>query len=199
MTLRTDGIDQSPGGQLSPGGALIDPTELVGGVKQVTIAGLLSQLEELESRESWDYHCVRLIGLAMSGDMVWRLPTGLTEDVLATDLNAAAAGTLKRSFALRLETKLVEGLSEVHVWASFAPAFTPTESVADVDVGAPTVPAGLKLDHGCALVEVTFDTDGGSTKTYAAGDSVAVQVQVKADNSLLGWPVAAITRMYNVV
>ncbi len=130
----------------------------------------------------------------MSGDMELVLPTG-AEDVNAADFNAAPAGTLKRSFAVILQTTG----SDAHVWAGFAPVLTPSKTVVDVDVGAPTVPSGLKFDKGHLLVEVTFDTDAGVTKTYASGDSVAVQVQVKAGDTLLDWPVASVTKTYNVV
>ena len=164
-------------------------------LEQVTTSGLLAKLEELETQGSWDFLCVRTISAAMSGDMVLVLsPPGL-ETVTAADLNAAAVGTLKRSFTTALQT----AGSDTHVWASFAPVLTPSKTVADVDVGAPTVPPGLKFDKGHLLVEITFDTDAGATKTYAAGDSVAVQVQVKADDTLLDWPVSSVTKTYNVV
>jgi hypothetical protein len=130
---------------------------------------------------------------AMSGDIKLVL-TATAQDVSAAALNAAAAGTFKRTVCAKLQT---DKTKEILSCFSFAPVVTPTEAVADVDVAAPTIQAGAKFSKGLLLLHVTFDT--GPTKTYVNAESMTVPVQVAADDKLLGFTVPSATATFNVV
>ena len=87
-------------------------------------------------------------------------------------VTAAVAGTVKKKVTLVFtETasgdvaEWVDGISPVTI--------TPTEVVVDVQVGVPTADDTTPLfTRGRATVTLTYDTDAGATKTYAAGDTV---------------------------
>lgn len=156
-------------------------------------SGELARLKKLILR-TWA--CAESEGLAMSGDMEFAIVgSALAENITAAELNAAAVGTLTRVFAVRLQTSM----EQIHIWCSLPLVIVPAEAAVDADIGPPTVPAGLALDEGCLPIPVTFDTDAGATKIYAAGDALTVPVQVAADDKLLGHTVALITKTYNVV
>ena len=91
--------------------------------------------------------------------------------VTAASLNAAAAGTLKSSFTLSVKTLQGEKLFFL---SGNVPSFTPAEAVTDAEVGVPAVTGTPELLNGVVTVEITFDTDAGVTKTYAADDEVSV-------------------------
>jgi hypothetical protein len=123
--------------------------------------------------------------------------------VTAATLNAAAAGEYSVPFYVELQT--VEGAR--HDWferdAKVGAALQteaeiiPTENVVDVDVGVPTV-ADTEFVVGQMQALVVLDTDAGATKTYAPGDSVAVEVKVAPGGELLGYPVASVTLTIDV-
>lgn len=131
---------------------------------------------------------------ALNGAMSLALDSA-SEDIDAADLNTAAAGTLSRTFAVTLRTSN----GAPHLWAAFEPVVTPGETVADVDVTAPTVSGNPAFSAGVALVTITFDTDAGATKVYVATDEVTVQIQVSATDTLLGHSVVDVTKTYVVV
>lgn len=153
-----------------------------------------SELLDLEDQIMADHQRSLTMSAAMCGDMVLSLGSA-SEDVAASDLNAAAAGALSKKFSVRLETSK----KDLHWWCGLALTLSAAEAVADAEVAAPSLPAEVKLKQGAALVKVTFDTDAGATKTYAAGDSVSVDVQVASDDKLLGHLVTKVTKTYNVV
>lgn len=141
------------------------------------------------------------LGAAIEGDAVLSLLYGdLAEDVSAAELNAAAAGEFTKLFVASL--KNAAGL--VHGWANFTPTVTPGVTAADGDIGAPTVNQGglgstdaPKFSSGQLGVDVVFDTDAGATKTYQAGDTITVTVDVSALSLLSG--VSNLVKTYNVV
>lgn len=103
---------------------------------------------------------------ALQDDMELALPSGGGEDVSAADLNAAAAGTLKRGFDVVLQN--ASGF--VHSWASSLTLDAVAgKTVTDGDIGD-VVATVLDLVEGVAEVVATFDTDAGSTKVYQDGD-----------------------------
>ena len=116
------------------------------------------------------------------------------ETVLAADLNAAGAGSFQRIST----TRLVNAAGAVHEWAAFVPVLVPSESVADPDVGPPVVVGTPQFADGFLVVEITFDTDAGVTKTYAPGDTVSVEVKVSSTDTLLGYTIAPATKTYLV-
>lgn len=134
---------------------------------------------------------------SLSGDMLLAILGLNPENVTAVDLNAAAAGTFTR----QLNAKLVNAAGAVHEWAAFAPVYVPAEVCVDPDIGPPTIlPVAPTFLDGFVNCTVVFDTDGpAGLKTYAAGDSVTVQIKVSATDTLLGWTVAAVTKTYNVI
>ena len=133
----------------------------------------------------------------MSGDMALSLPGGADEDITAAELNAAAAGTLQRLIAVQL----VDSYGDRHFCYSGTPLLTPAEAVVDADVAARSVVGTPKFDHGKCLVTITFDTDAGTTKTYAAADEVSLQIQINSTDILLGYDLAAngVTKTFTVV
>jgi hypothetical protein len=140
-------------------------------------------------------HFAACMQCGLNGDLVLAIVGAAAEDITAAALNAAAAGTLTRMFDVRLGT----ATGHAHEWAAFVPVVTPAEVVTDGDVLAPTVVGTPAFRAGIARVTVIFDTDAGATKTYAPGDLATVSVKTKADNTLLGWSVAAVTKTYNVI
>lgn len=125
------------------------------------------------------------------------LGQALASNVSAVELNAAPAGTFKRTFVVALRTKITK---ESHAWNCSTLLVTPGEAVADAQVSAPVVtPNPATYRGGRALLTATFDTDAGATKTYVAGESLTVEVQVAADDKLLGFTVASVTKTFNVV
>jgi hypothetical protein len=158
------------------------------------VARLQTRVVDLEAALMQEMRAGRLARRAMSGDVL--LSVGAAVNVSAAALNAAAAGTFKRTFLATLKTSQ----SEFHEWAIGPIVLTPSEAVADADVAAPSVsPSSPTWDAGRRLVTVTFDTDAGATKTYVSGESVAVAVKVAADDKLLGKTVASATQTFNVV
>jgi hypothetical protein len=86
------------------------------------------------------------------------------------DVNAAEAGAYKVEVLLQL----LDGDDEVQTWYNGTADLTPSETVTDADVGAPVVTGGntVTFVNGEVTVELTYDTDAGATKTYAAADKV---------------------------
>lgn len=95
-------------------------------------------------------------------------------DSSAATVTAGAAGTIKQTIRFRLE----DANGEVHRWFNHAGGIvtlTPAEAVTDADVGAPSLDDTTPdFIEGEALVVVTYDTDAGSTKTYAEADEISV-------------------------
>jgi hypothetical protein len=140
---------------------------------------------------------------ALSGDMVLAFDGTDEMDVSAATLNAAEAGTFKRTLSF---VHLVAEQSNPpcpanmgHEWAMFQPVVTTAEVVVDADVDPPVVTGTPTFMQGGCFVEVTFDTDEGATKTYAEGDTCTVKVQTKADDTWLGFDVEPITFTFNVI
>jgi hypothetical protein len=157
-------------------------------------ASMTAAQEEIKKTVQRTDHFAACMQCGLNGDLVLAIVGAAAEDITAAELNAAPAGTLTRSFDVRLGT----AGGHPHDWVAFAPVVTTNEVVTDGDVLDPTVVGTPAFRKGIARVTITFDTDEGATKVYAAADSVAVQVQTKADDTLLGWPVAAVTKTYNV-
>lgn len=132
---------------------------------------------------------------ALAGSLALVILPPNPEDVVAADLNAAAAGSFTRVFTAELQTTA----GAVHEWAAFIPTLVPSEVVVDPDVGPPTIVGVPTFAAGFLTVELIFDTDAGATKTYAPGDVVTVQVKVSPTDTLLGYTVASVTKTYNVI
>ena len=94
----------------------------------------------------------------------------------ATTLNAAAAGTFKKLIKLQIQDARKRCPEVVQRPATL----TPTETVSDADVGVPVVTGGntVSFVDGEATVELTYDTDAGATKTYAAAATVGFTTAV---------------------
>ena len=150
-----------------------------------------------EGRTVDNFRCQGAITDAMSGNIALVLSGAAAVNVAAADLNAAAAGTFKRGVGACFKN----AKGEAHRWARFAPLVTPTKTVVDTDVVAPTIEGTPKFKDGAVLAMAVFDTDAGATKTYAVGDSVAVKIQTNAADSLLGYSLATggVTKTFNVV
>jgi len=113
------------------------------------------------------------------------------EEILASQLNAALAGTFTRVFQAHLET--VQGL--LHSWANVLPSITATVLSTDPDIQQPSLPGAPAFVSGVLTVTVVFDTDAGVTKTYVAGDAVTVSILL----FVLDFAVPIATKIYNVV
>ena len=89
----------------------------------------------------------------------------------AAALNAAAAAAFTKTVVLQLQ----DAAGVRQTWYNGADVtLTPTETVADVDVGVPVVTGGNvpAFVDGQATVVLTYDTNAGATKTYVAAETV---------------------------
>lgn len=160
-----------------------------------TIASVLYNLREHENGQA--ELNASLFKTRLTHEALWSNDIELTlgggsYDVAADDLNAAVADSFKKTFSLQVSTKdgvLVDFLKNLE------PVLTPAKSVADGDVGVPVVTGTPALASGAATVEITFDTDAGSTKTYAADD----EVSVACDLTVGGYVLDTITATYTVI
>lgn len=158
----------------------------------------LSAAKAKHARQTSDhFNCLGRISEAMSGDMALVLVGDAAVNVEAAALNAAAAGTFKRPVSARLEN----AVGDAHRWARLAPLVTPSEAAVDSEIDAPAIEGTPAFKDGIVTAMAVFDTDAGATKTYAAGDSVAVKIQANAADSLLGYSLTAdgVTKTFNVV
>jgi hypothetical protein len=103
-------------------------------------------------------------------------------DVPIAGPNGAAAGTFKKLATLVVKNAKGE---IVDLLDGIAPTLTPGKTVADGDVGNPTITGTPKIVEGRCLFEVVFDTDAGSTKNYAADDEVTVDCDLTVCNIAL--------------
>jgi hypothetical protein len=134
------------------------------------------------------------IDKAMSGDIVLECDPA-TAGTSAATLNAAAAGTFTKDIVINLK----DAAGNLHKWASLAVNAVTSEAVADVDVAAPTVSDTTPdLVNGTVTVTLTYDTDGGATKTYAAGDTVTLTISQPTDG-ILGYAIADATFVDTIV
>lgn len=114
---------------------------------------------------------------ALTGDMhlkVFPMYFSLT----ASELNAAEAGTIKRTVNTYL--KSMDGT--VHDWATFTPALVSTEAVTDGDIDAPAIEGSPAFKKGSSTVVAVLDTDAGVTKTYSAPIALTGTLTFTADS-----------------
>jgi len=131
---------------------------------------------------------------AMSGDIVLGCVPA-TAGTSAATLNAAAAGTHTRDVVINLK----DAAGNLHKWAALAVTAATSEVVVDVDVAAPTVSdATPDLVAGTVTVTLTYNTDAGATKTYAAGDTVTLTIS-QPTGGILGYPIANATFVDTIV
>jgi hypothetical protein len=131
---------------------------------------------------------------ALSGDMVLECDPSVAGTSAAT-LNAAAAGTFTKDIVINLK----DAAGNLHKWVSLAIAAATSEVVVDADVAAPVVSdVTPDLVNGTITVTLTYDTDGGVTKTYAAGDTVTLTISAPT-GGILGYPVANATFVDTIV
>lgn len=121
------------------------------------------------------------------GDMILVLERAKDpgETITAAELNAAPAGTVKRTIKVTMETVDSE---EIHDWLS---QLTPLLTTAITTVGtaaAPTITGTPTFKNGELSVEITFDTNG-TTIVYLAAEFATLKVQTRADDKFSGWPV----------
>ncbi len=85
-------------------------------------------------------------------------------------VTAAAAGTFTKTITLTFQ----DADGNVHSWINGSPVtLTPVETAVDAQILAPTLDDTTPLfTDGVAKVVVTYDTDAGATKTYAAADVI---------------------------
>jgi hypothetical protein len=161
-----------------------------------SIREILSKISRAETASKLPLELAITSSAALSGDFEFHFGGDLdSRDVSADDLNAATAGTYKEVFSVVAKT--AGNLN--HIWASFSPTLVADKSVVDSDVGLPTLNSPT-FDGGGCIIEVTFDTDEGATKTYAPNDSVTVDIQVASDDKLFGmWTVTKKTFTFNIV
>jgi hypothetical protein len=123
---------------------------------------------------------------AMGGDMSWELLPNSWSSYAST-LNAKAAGTYSKSLMARLKT----AGGYVHDWFVGTIGYTAAENASDAQIGAPALDTATDTCvSGQAIVVATYDTDAGATKTYAAGDSITVQINTM---SIMGYVLPAAT------
>ncbi len=113
------------------------------------------------------------------------------ENITAAELNAAPAGTLKRSFTVELQT--LGGAALLHAWANLEPAIVPAINTAG-SATAPTLDNTPFYSGGKMTVFITFITGGGIT--YMAGEDATVPIDVSGFPVLAG--VATVTKTYDV-
>jgi hypothetical protein len=103
--------------------------------------------------------------------------------VSAAELNAAAADSFKRTFSLSIVNAKGEN---INLCEGIAPTLTPGVTAVDGDIGAPSV-TGTPSFNGAGRIigEITFDTDAGSTKTYAVDDTVTVDCDLTIGGNAL--------------
>jgi hypothetical protein len=123
---------------------------------------------------------------AMGGDMVLTItPSSL--GTKAATLNMKTAGTYVQTLTIALKT--AGGV--VHNWFTNTIGLESTETVTDADVTFPTLSNTINACvSGQAIVTATYDTDAGSTKTYAANDYVSIRVNTI---TLMGYILPAFT------
>ena len=125
---------------------------------------------------------------ALSGDIVLECSPA-TAGTSAGTLNAAAVGT----FTVDITINLKDAAGTLHKWASLALVATTEETVADADVAAPAMSDSTPdLVNGTIVITLTYDTDAGATKTYAAGETVTLKVNAQAEG-VLGYVIAEAT------
>jgi hypothetical protein len=177
---------------------------LVGLMEQLN--GLKQELEQLTivsshataASHSSSFRLEEIVGAALGEDVELALVDGTAaEDISAAALNAAAATTFTKEFAVQLQT--TAGI--IHRWANHAPTVTPAESCTDTEIGDPAVTqvggATAAFATGMLSLVVTFDTDAGATKTYQSGDSLTVTVDVSGVPILAN--VSNFVKTYNVI
>ena len=130
---------------------------------------------------------------ALNGDIV--LSVWPDHEMLASALNAAPPDSVSAVFQAVLSTR--DG--HPHLWAEFEPVLEVSIDADDSDIDAPVLVGKPRFERGTMLVTIALNTDAGTTKTYTAGDEIAVQVQVAADDKWLGHTVAAKTWKVTVV
>jgi len=131
---------------------------------------------------------------ALSGDIVFECSPAAAGTSAAT-LNAAAAGTHTQTVTINLKN----AAGDLHKWASLAVNAAASEVVVDTDVSAPTVDdATPDLVNGTVDVVLTYDTDEGATKTYAADDTVTLTITDPTDG-ILGYSIANATFVDTIV
>lgn len=88
----------------------------------------------------------------------------------AAAVTAAEAAAFTKTVTLTFQ----DADGNVHTWINGSPVtLTPVEVATDAQIGVPTLDDTTPLfTDGVAQVVVTYDTDEGSTKTYAEGDAV---------------------------
>jgi len=131
---------------------------------------------------------------AISGDIVLECSPA-TAGTSAATLNAAAVGTHTQVVTINLK----DAAGNLHKWATLAVAAATSEVVVDVDVAAPAVnDATPNLANGTVNVTLTYDTDAGATKVYAAGDTVTLTVS-QPTGGILGYPISNATFVDTIV
>ena len=120
---------------------------------------------------------------AMSGDLHLACSPA-TYGSLADTLNAADAGT----YTVDVTINLQDAAGLLHKWSSNPLSITTAITASDSDIAAPTVSnAAPNLADGTVTVTLTYDTDAGATKTYAAGDIITMTV---SSANILGYAIA---------
>ncbi len=121
---------------------------------------------------------------ALSDDVVFGDIHGGDIQIKASDLNAAAVGTLKRTITCHLKAAQQEFY---HDWAQLTtPAPVPSKGdVTDVNISAPTIVGTPAVVDGVYAIELLFDTDAGATKIYVVGEQMSLgSIKVAADDLL---------------
>lgn len=92
----------------------------------------------------------------------------------ASAANAAAPGDFKKNITLNL----LDSNDDLVIWYNGSATVVPSENAVDEDIGVPVVTGGntIQFVGGVGLVELVYDTNVGSTKEYAAGDTIGFTV-----------------------
>lgn len=131
---------------------------------------------------------------AMSGDIVLECVPS-TAGTSAATLNVAAVGTHTQEVVINLKN----AAGDLHTWASLALAAATSEVVVDADVAAPAIDdATPDLVNGTVTVTLTYDTDEGATKTYAANDTVTLTVS-QPTGGILGYSIGDTTFVDTII
>lgn len=126
------------------------------------------------------------MGKAMIGDMILTITPNSLGTIAAT-LNAAGVGTYVQTLTIALKTTT----AVVHNWFVNTIGLESTEAISDSDVTFPTLSNTINVCvAGQAIVTATYDTDAGSTKTYAANDYVSIMINTI---TLMGYILPAVT------
>jgi len=161
-------------------------------LSSVKTSSILSDAQDLQDWVSVVDGTVHALGSLLNKDIQLGI-INETIEIPATELNAAPVGTFKWPIAVLLR----DSGSDYHVWANFE--FVHTIVKVSGDTNPPTlVQECPKFDHGRALVDLLFLTDGGDECVYSSGDSYIITFRISNDDTWFGVEVTPVVITFNI-